>query len=314
MAKKLFLILVLFIFFITLYVVLLFTVLLPNDGPVPNYAVIATPDRLNRGRYLAHHVMACMDCHSERDWRYFSGPPKQDTWGQGGEVFTKEMGFPGTIYAPNITPAAIGDWTDGQLAHAIVSGTTPTGEVIFPVMPYQAYNRIAEEDLFSLIAYIRSLKPIENNVPESKINFPFTLLIKQAPLPYTPKDMPVRTNTVAYGKYLVDIAACYDCHTAYEKGKFSGEPFAGGRTFPMGNTLLKSPSITSDKTTGIGSYTREAFINRFKIYENPAALGEVPLEENTIMPWSMYAGLTRDDLGAIYDYLSTVKPVKTENN
>src|SRR5690606_13314988 len=80
------------------------TFFLPDVGPPPDLKVEITPERVARGEYLANHVVACMDCHSTRDFSKFSGPLKDGTLGQGGEVFTEDMGFPGTFYAKNITP------------------------------------------------------------------------------------------------------------------------------------------------------------------------------------------------------------------
>jgi hypothetical protein len=70
-------------------------------------------------------------------------------------------------------------------------------------------------------------------------------------------------------------------------------------------------NITPDKETGIGLWSKELFIQRFKAYANDS-LKYVPVSKddfNTPMPWIMYAGMTDEDLGAIYDYLRTVKPV-----
>ena len=79
----------------------------PDVGPVQNITVQATPERLARGAYLANHVSVCIDCHATRNWEYFSGPPLAGTEGKGGEVFDEKSGFPGTIYAHNITPGPL---------------------------------------------------------------------------------------------------------------------------------------------------------------------------------------------------------------
>ncbi|MCF8365443.1 MAG: hypothetical protein K9H16_06660, partial [Bacteroidales bacterium] len=113
---------------------------LPNI-PVTEISVEATPDRISRGEYLANHVMVCMDCHSVRDWTYFSGPPTPGTMGSGGDEFTREMGFPGDYYAPNITPYNLKNWSDGELYRAITSGIKKNGKPIFPVMPYLSYGQ-----------------------------------------------------------------------------------------------------------------------------------------------------------------------------
>jgi len=147
----------------------------PDAGPVPDLSVQATPERLARGAYLANHVSVCIDCHSTRNWEYFSGPPVAGTEGKGGEVFDESLGFPGTIYAHNITPAALGSVNDGVVYRAIATGVDKNGKAMFPLMPYQHINLMSEEDILSIIAYIRKLKPIENSPLLTTLKFPMNL-------------------------------------------------------------------------------------------------------------------------------------------
>ncbi|HPW86812.1 MAG TPA: cytochrome C, partial [Chitinophagales bacterium] len=85
---------------------------LPNVGAPEDIKITATPEMIARGKYLANHVAVCIDCHSTRDWSRFSGPPLSGTEGKGGDIFSRDFGFPGNFYAKNITPAGIGHWTD----------------------------------------------------------------------------------------------------------------------------------------------------------------------------------------------------------
>ncbi len=71
-----------------------------------------------------------MDCHSTRDWSRFAGPMLPDSVGGGGEVFDQSMGFPGKFIAKNITPYALGNWTDGEVYHAITTGVNKAGKSI----------------------------------------------------------------------------------------------------------------------------------------------------------------------------------------
>ena len=91
----------------------------PKAIPVPNVKVQPTAERIERGRYLANNVALCMDCHSTRDFSKYSGPIKPGTEGMGGEVMGREMGLPGIIPVKNITPAALGNWTDGEIIRAL---------------------------------------------------------------------------------------------------------------------------------------------------------------------------------------------------
>lgn len=80
-----------------------------------------------------------------------------ETLGAGGEKFDRTMNFPGEFYSKNITPFALKKWTDGGIYRAITSGVSKDGHPFFPVMPYPNYNQMATEDVYSLIAYLRSL-------------------------------------------------------------------------------------------------------------------------------------------------------------
>lgn len=272
-----------------------------------------TPERLERGEYLVEHVTGCADCHSQRDWSIFMAPTKPGTHGAGGEVFNEEMGTPGTIYAPNITPAALSSWTDGEIIRAIVSGVSKDGTPLFPIMPYPNYARMSQEDIYSIVAYIRTLEPIKNDVPPRKLNFPLNLIVRTIPKQAEFGSLPYKTDAIAYGKYMTNAAGCTDCHTPMKKGKpVSGMEFAGGFTMGMlSGGSVNSANITPHET-GIKTWTREGFIARFKALDNPAAR-EVPLAENQIntpMPWTYYATMDAEDLGAIYDYLRSVPAIE----
>ncbi len=289
----------------------------PVKIKIDDIKVEATPERLERGKYLAHHVSLCIDCHSARDFKYYSGPLIENTFGQGGEEFNKEIGgIPGLLYARNITPAGIGHWSDGELLRAITCGVNKENEALFPLMPYQNYASLSKEDLFSIVAYIRSLPPIENDITEKSIDFPVNLIIKTLPAEASlTSTIPDKSNKLEYGKYMTNAAGCVHCHTKQVEGKFvEGMAFAGGFRFgfPDGS-VIQSANITPDKETGIGHWTREAFIARFKAYVdslgNPVKIPVVPNEKNTIMPWTVYGGMTTEDLGAIYDFLRTVPAI-----
>lgn len=287
---------------------------MPNVGDAPNLKVEATPGRLQRGEYLANHVMVCMDCHSTRDWNKFSGPPVPGTLGKGGDVFDQKMGFPGVYYAPNITPAGIGNWTDGELFRAITTGVRKNGQPIFPVMPHHNYGKMDEEDIKSAIAYVRSLPAVENTVPESQSDFPMNFIINTIPSKASLSPKPAPTDVVAYGKYLAMASSCGDCHTPFEKGQMVEEYFmAGGRVFELPSGTLTSINLTPDKETGIGNWTKEMFLGKFRTWRDSANIHrpvDFMKEFNSIMPWTMYAGMTDEDLGAIYEYIRTLQPKK----
>lgn len=287
----------------------------PDVDPPANVKVKATPTLLARGEYLANHVAVCMDCHSNRDWTKFAGPVTPGTFGGGGDVFDEKIGFPGKVFVKNITPAAIRDWTDGELIRAITCGVTKDNRALFPMMPYPNYNKLTENDLRSIVAYVRSLKPIENKLPETELNFPLNFIVKTMPIKaHNPMNFD-QNNKIEYGQYLATISGCQDCHTQSKKGEpIAGMEFAGGAEFQMPSGTVRSMNISPDKETGIGLWSKELFIQRFKAYSNDSLMS-VPVSQNdfnTPMPWIMYAGMTEEDLGAIYDYLKTVKPIHNQ--
>lgn len=286
--------------------------MLPDVSPAPDLSIEGTPQQIERGAYLANHVAVCIDCHSQRDWTRFSGPIKKGTEGQGGEVFDEGMGLPGTFYAKNITPAAVGDWTDGELYRLITTGVTKDGEALFPIMPYKEYAQLDPRDVKAIIAYVRTLEPIEHETPESQANFPMNLIMNTIPSDTEPGVRPPQSDTVQYGRYLTQVAGCVYCHTPQEKGKpIKAMTLAGGFEFGMpGGGVVRSMNITPHKETGIGYWTAEVFIERFKSYQDAAELAKVgPNDFNTFMPWNMYAGMKESDLRAIFRYLETVEPV-----
>jgi mono/diheme cytochrome c family protein len=289
---------------------------LPDVDKAPDMKVELTAERVERGKYLANHVTICIDCHSHRDWTRFSGPPQEGTFGMGGDLFDQKFGFPGAYYARNITPEGISNYTDGELFRVITTGVDRQGKAMFPVMPYHFYGQMDEEDIKSIIAYIRTLEPIKNDVPASKSDFPMNLIINTIPKKASLTKMPAKTDIVNYGKYLTNAAACVDCHTQFAKGKLvAGTEFGGGRTFPFPDgSLLTSANITPDPETGIGNWSEENFLVMFHSRSDSATLSTKlkPGEFNSIMPWTMYGGMHDEDLKAIYAYLRTIKPIKNK--
>lgn len=286
-------------------------VFMPNVGPAPEISVELNRENIERGKYLANHVMLCMDCHAERDFSIFAGPPKPGTEGAGGELFDEKMGVPGQFVSRNITPAALGDWTDGEIFRAITSGVSRDGTALFPVMPYPHYSRLDEEDIFAVIAYLRTLDPVENDIPPAKVNFPVSILINTMPVKTDFRKRPPSSDVINYGEYLVTAAACTDCHTKMEKGAYVGEPFAGGNEYPMPNgSLVRSANLTPHQS-GLGNWTKEQFVQRFKAYSDTSYVPRKvePGDFQTIMPWLMYSDMKREDLEAIYEYLQTLPPV-----
>lgn len=284
----------------------------PNIDPAPDLKVELTPEKIQRGEYLANSVTVCMDCHSKRDWTQYAGPLVPGTLGMGGEEFSREFGFPGQFYSKNITPYTLKDWTDGELYRTITSGVDKNGKPLFPVMPFHLYNRLHDEDIYAIIAYVRTLAPVENIVQKRTIDFPFNLILRTLPAKRAQVDaIPPKTDPVAYGGYLTTAASCVECHTPVENGKpLEGQFYSGGREFAMPGGTVISSNITPHET-GLGNWSAEQFVHTFKQYQDSTWKSPKlePTDPNTIMPWMMYSEMTEEDLRAIFAYLQTIPPV-----
>jgi cytochrome c2 len=285
----------------------------PKVSPAQDLKINVTPELVKRGEYLFNNVCACADCHSSRDYSKYTGPLVQGTLGQGGFAFTEDFGLPGTFYAKNITPANLSSWTDGEIFRAITEGVDKNNEPIFPLMPFLSFGKMDKNDIYAVIAYVRTLQPIENNVAASKPSFPMNLIMRTIPQKNDLQPIPDKSNSVEYGKYLVNASGCNDCHTPQEKGEFKMDKYlSGGQEFKLpGNIIVRPANITPHRPTGIGDWTREQFIKKFKSFKMPEYVAPEVKEGgfNTIMPWTFFAGMSEEDLGAIYDYLMNVKPV-----
>ncbi|MEO7387748.1 MAG: cytochrome C [Gammaproteobacteria bacterium] len=296
---------------------------LPRQRPAPDFKVDGTPEVLQRGEYLVKHVLLCNDCHSERDWTMYSGPALPPL-GAGRPCMDKDTkavginfgtgGFPGRLCIRNITPdveSGIGGWTDGEIVRALREGVSRNGEALFPIMPWFMYHYLADEDAAAVIAYLRSQPPVKSFRPDRVLDFPLNVIFRFYPKPLDgPVPAPPRTDTVAYGQYLTKIARCEFCHTARVRGQL--EPvadrlFSGGVPFVMGTRTQYSRNLTPH-LDGLGGWTKEAFIARFRSRTEPFPVTE---EENSEMDWIAFSGMTEQDLGAIWDFLRTVPPLET---
>lgn len=288
---------------------------LPNVGEAENIKIVSTPERVEHGRYLAMSLAACMDCHSTRDWNTFAGPIDTNVMGGGGELFDARADFPGEVYASNITPFNLKNWTDGEIFRAITAGVTKDGSAIFPLMPWQSYSKMDREDVYDIIAYLRTLPSQEKSYPKRKLNFPLNIIVNTMPKKAELGKRPAEKDTIQYGAYLVQSAACRDCHTQNDKGTpVAGMDFAGGREFAMPGATLRTANITPDNETGIGKWSKQQFVDRFKNFRSKdhQAKQVSAGEFQTIMPWTMYSGMKVKDLEAIYAFLRTVKPISNQ--
>jgi mono/diheme cytochrome c family protein len=289
----------------------------PATAAPSSIRVAATPERIERGRYLFTTVLDCDGCHSERDMTRVGLPVVESGRGRGNVMSDWIPALPGTVVARNITPdpqTGIGNWTDGEKIRAIREGVSRDGRPLFPMMPYQAFRNLSDEDVQSVVAYLNTLTPVSNPLPATQLVFPVNMMSRLAPAPVNSVPPPDRSDKLKYGEYLVKSADCGGCHTPAERGQpVAGKEYAGGEKFESPFGTVYSANITPDLDTGIGKWDEEFFVKKFYDYRDYAEHGAPKMsgpEQFTVMPWLAFCRMTREDLGAIYTYLHTLKPVR----
>jgi mono/diheme cytochrome c family protein len=279
----------------------------PRSRPLTNRVFEKTPERWARGKYLVENVNSCMVCHSPHDWTKHDAPLTPGMEGAGQDM-AFIAGLPGRVMAPNLTPdpeTGAGNWSDDALARAIREGIGHDGRTLFPMMPYQHFHDLQDEDLASIVVYLRSLPAVRNPLPTTEIIFPVKYLIRSVPEPITspvpPHDL---SDPVKRGAYLVYVAGCADCHTPQDQGQpIDGTEFGGGQIFEGPWGRVATANLTPD-ASGIPYYDEALFVQTIRT-------GYVKARElKQIMPWHEYRNMTDDDLKAIFAYLKTLKPVK----
>jgi mono/diheme cytochrome c family protein len=260
------------------------------------------PTRLERGRYLAEGPMHCFVCHSEADKNLMPLPGKKGA----GKTMFPEGEFPFTVRAPNITPdpeTGAGRWTDEQIVRALRDGIGHDGRVLFPLMPYEYFRRLTDEDLASVVVYIRSLEPVRNEIPKPYIpDEARKRLVATEPMKGSAPE-PDWKDPVKRGEYYATLSTCEGCHTPGELGAppIPGMRFGGGVTFEVWG--VTSANITPSPS-GISYYDEKMFIEVIRT-------GHVKARElKPIMLWRSFRNMNDEDLKAIHAYLRTVAPVQ----
>ena len=250
-----------------------------------------------RGDYLVNSIMGCGNCHTP------AGPngPMADK-ALSGQMVDKSAAF--TAIAANITPGGeVAKWTDAQLAKAIREGIRPDGSLIGPPMPFEVYKHISDDDLASIVAYLRTVPAVENDPGKSEYHIPL-------PPAYGPPIEHVASvpegKTAEYGAYLAAIGHCLVCHSPMDdKGMtlMDTKAGAGGMQFPGPWGISVSANITP---TGIGHYSDAELKQVLLTGTRPDGTHLLPP-----MPSAFLANLTSDDADALIAYLRTLAPQET---
>ncbi len=261
--------------------------------------VIAQQTAVQRGEYLAR-AGDCVSCHTANGGAPYSGGLRLDT----------PFGY---MLAPNITPDAetgIGRWSSADFYRALHDGVNKHGQDMYPTMPYDFYTRVTRDDIDAIYAYLRTVKPVRNNVTVNHLHFPFDQRWSMAGWRelyfsegvYRPD--PARTAAWNRGAYLVEgLGHCSDCHSprnllgGIEKSKdFNGAVIDGW--FAL--------DLTSDIATGLGSWSVDEIATYLKtgVYRGrTTTLG--PMAE---VIRNSLSHLTDADLKAMAEYLKSIPP------
>jgi len=269
--------------------------------PLTDRTFERTPIRLERGRYLVEGVLHCFYCHAQRDWDARGAPAIADRKG-GGCILIDEPGH--RRVAPNISPdmeTGAGTWTDDMFARAIREGIGHDGRALFG-MPWRTFRNLPDEDLASVISYIRSIPPVSNALPKRILNEEEEKRLDPQPLT-EPVPQPDLSTPVKRGQYLVSVADCRFCHTPRQNNRpIPGLEFSGGFALKSRLGEVASANITPDPS-GISYYDEALFLEVIRT-------GKVKARElNATMPWGFFRNIADEDLKSIFAYLQTLKPV-----
>jgi mono/diheme cytochrome c family protein len=259
----------------------------------------AQSDLVERGGYLVNGILTCGNCHT----------PK----GPSGEIMDKAFSGglswdepPFKVTAPNVTQdkeTGIGNHTDAELRRLLRKGIKRNGAPVAMIMPSGFYEIMTDRDLNAVIAYLRTIKPIRNVVPD-----PIYRMEQGHPIPpggESPYTEAMLSDKVKQGFYLATIAHCMECHTPMgPRGHdFANRLGAGGSEFPGPWGVSVARNITSSNTKGIGGWTDDEI--KRAITQGVSRDGS---KLNPPMGYGYYATVSAADLDAIVAYLRTVPP------
>jgi mono/diheme cytochrome c family protein len=264
-----------------------------------------------RGAYLVNTIMACGNCHTQRD---AEGHPVAGKEFSGGLTFDTPAFI---VTAPNITPdseTGIGGWSDNEIKRGLVEGMRPNhgrmaGVPLAAIMPANFYKALLADDLDAVVAYLRTVKPVRNEVPVPVYKAPVRRdAYPDAERGFSKADL---ADHIRHGAYLATIGHCMECHSSWSRGvsDFEGGLGRGGRAFPLREGVPDGPTsiaanITSHSTRGIGGWNDDE-IGR-------AITRGISRDGHALKPpmaYGYYAGLRDGDLKDIIGYLRTVPPL-----
>ncbi len=289
------------------------------DSPDARAALQMTAPRdsatVARGEYIFKHSWQCWGCHAASGDA--NAPPS------GGRAFDLRSIGPGfgIFYSRNLTPdsaTGLGAWTDGEIVQAIREGVRKDRHVLFPLMPVDWLKGISDQDALAVVAYLRTLPPVSNRVPDNQVSFVAKALIAfNVVKPIDPVTQPVVApppgRTVEYGRYVAsNLAGCADCHTPrnLQNGQFYLDSLFAGGSIAFGKeagdpVYAFARNLRPEQGPGAPEWTEEQFLQAVTAGMRP---------DSTVltlhMPYPYYKFLADDDLRAIYVFLRSLSPIR----
>jgi mono/diheme cytochrome c family protein len=260
---------------------------------------------LARGDYLVNGIMTCNHCHTPKDK---AGNPVMARQFSGGAQRFDEVTF--TATGSNITQdteTGIGRWSDADIKRVMIDGVRPNGSKLAFVMPYPLYKALTPRDLDAVVAYVRTVAPINAKVaPPLYKSEQITYSYPGADKPMSESDL---RDPVKRGQYLANLGHCMQCHAERHNDvpNYRTGAGKGGREYKTPTGMVKAANITSHPVKGIGAWS-DAEIKR-ALLEGVSRDGR-PLAI-TMTTYSQYLKrLTDDDLNALVAWLRTVPPLE----
>jgi mono/diheme cytochrome c family protein len=253
-----------------------------------------------RGEYLVNTIMTCGNCHTPKGP---GGAPQNDKLLSGGLRFDEPV-F--DVTASNITPdkeTGIGSWSEADIKKLILTGLRPSGGQVAPIMPVAFYKNMLPRDLDAIVAYLRSIPAVKNQVPA-----PIYKVAVQA-TPYPDAQKPVQqsdlADPVAHGRYLATVGHCMECHTPMDTGHhlYDTALGKGGTEFPGPWGKSVAANITSSKVSGLGN--SDATTIKRAITQG---IGKDGRKLMPPMDYAAYAKMTDSDLDALVAWVRTIPP------
>ena len=244
------------------------------DSPVRAAADSAS---LARGRHLVEAIGKCQECHGAD---------------LGGKVWVDDPAF-GRLAGSNLTPGrgGIGDATDADLERALRHGVG-RGRRSLIFMPSEAFTSLTDEDLAALVGYLRTLPPVDRQLPVPKIGPVARALYLGGNLPLLPVTLidhdevrPDRSPAVSaeYGEYLASLGGCRSCH---------GLALAG-------DANPDAPDMTVGRLRG---WSEQDFFNARRKGRRP----DRSVIDPEKMPWVRSGLMTDDEIRAVWMYMRSL--------